>query len=25
MTDLSKLMFLEEMQRAYGADSLPED
>jgi len=25
MTDLSKLMFLEEMQRAYGADTLPED
>jgi len=25
MKDLSKLMFVEEMQRAHGADSLPED
>lgn len=25
MTDLSKLMFLEEMQRSYGPDTVPED
>ncbi|HZT18714.1 MAG TPA: peptide deformylase, partial [Dongiaceae bacterium] len=25
MTDLSKLMFVEEMQRAYGPDTQPED
>jgi len=25
MTDLSRLMFVEEMQRSYGTDTVPED